>query len=160
MELDYFIYLVSDTEYRIQRSHGLLEDHGNIVSSDVLHCFDGSVLDLIGFAVSHVQSDASLYDLTLGSLKELHYRQAGYGLAASGFSYYADGSTLRHLKGYAVNSFGSTYVSKEIRMQVFYLKNVVRIFHRCQIFLFRYVLSLMLLFEFVGYLSVFLSDPA
>ena len=113
VELDYLVHLVADTEDRVQRGHRFLEDHGDIVTADLLHLFQGHFCNIIGL-VAHVDADFALDNLALRTLQKLHQRQAGHGLAAAGLADNADGLAGGNLEGHAVDGLDRSHISEEV----------------------------------------------
>ena len=82
VKLDYLVQLCSDSEYRVKAGHRLLEDHGDGITSQLLHAFLGDFANFISL-VTKIKVNLTINYLTLRSLKELHKGKACYGFAAS-----------------------------------------------------------------------------
>ena len=113
VELDDLVHLVADTKDRVQSGHGFLEDHGDIVATNLLHLFQGHFCNIIGL-VAHVDADFALDNLALRTLQKLHQRQAGHGLAAAGLADNADGLAGGNLEGHAVDGLDRSHISEEV----------------------------------------------
>ena len=153
------VELVANAEHRVQRRHGLLEDHGNEVAAQMLHHTVRRLRDVVGL-VAQIQADLTLHDLTLRTLQKLHDGQAGHGLAAAGLAHDAHRLTHGDVEGNAVHGVHCAHVGKEVGVQVVDFQNVGGVLHLGQILALGYVLTLVLLFQLIGDLTIFFGDAA
>ena len=102
MQGDDLVDLVADAEDRVERRHGLLEDHRDHVAAQVLHVVAVDLGDVVGL-VAEVQADLAGDDLALRTLQKLHERERRDRLAAAGLAHDAHDLPLRDLEAHAVD---------------------------------------------------------
>ena len=85
MEQDNFPDLIAHRHDRVQRSHGILEDHGDLSAADLAH-----LLFRILQKVLTLEFDRSGGDLPRRVRDEPHDAQSRRSLAGTGLAYQAD----------------------------------------------------------------------
>ena len=148
----YLIQLRANAEYGVQAGHGFLEYHRYGLAANLLHGLGGHLGNVHGL-VAQIETYRALDDLALRTLYQLHQRQTGNGLAATGLANHAHGLALRYLERYAVNRLHRTYVGEEVGMQVVELDHVGRIAHRGQVLGLGHVLAIALFLYLRFYLN-------
>ena len=85
--------LIADGEDRVQRRHGLLEDHRDVVAADLLE------LPLLEHGeITALEEDARAFRDPAGPVDQAHHRQRGHGLAAARLADDAERAPRRDLE--------------------------------------------------------------
>ena len=85
MESNDLINLRTDTENRVQAGHRLLEDHRHKVSAKILHSGNRRLCNVQSL-IAEIETDLTVYNLSLRTLQKLHYRKARYAFSAAGLA--------------------------------------------------------------------------
>ena len=94
MQKQWFQQLVTDGIHRIERGHGLLKDHGNIIAPDMAYLVHGELEN-----VAAVKLDPAADRDAAGLFKKTEDGHGGYGFARAGFSDQGMGPAGIYLQG-------------------------------------------------------------
>ena len=119
MQLDRFHQLVADGGDRVERGHGLLEDHGDLAAPYGPHL---RAVALVAGEVLSVEDHLAPADEAGRALQELHHGQLAGGLAAARLAHDADDLVLEQLVGEAVHGVDDAYGRAELHPQVAYIE--------------------------------------
>ena len=114
MPYDRFCQLVAYGKHWIQAFHGFLEDHGYLVSPDLVDFL------LTEFKyVPPLKMDGATCKERILRIDQSHDRKGCHAFAASRFADQSQGLTTAQLKTHSIHGFGSSIRSMEIGFQVF-----------------------------------------
>ena len=171
------VQLLADGKDGVQRSHGFLEDHSNLLTTDPVDLVDGHLGDVIDLLFQHIltvlvgngitlcvtlvvlglEADAAAVDLTGRTLDQTHNGHRGNGLAAAGFAHDTHNGVTGHIVGNTVNSLDHTLLGIKESVQIFDLQNVIGILHLGEEFCFL-CLTVLVSFQFLDPLGVGLGN--
>jgi len=100
-------------KHGVERGHGLLEDHRDLLAPDLPHLAGGQVHE-----VPAVVEDLSLHDLAGGLRDQLHHAERGHRLAAAGLADHAERLALVDMQVHAVHGADDALVREEVRLEV------------------------------------------
>ena len=143
------VQLLTDGEHGVQRGHGLLEDHGDLLAAQTVNLADGHLGDVVDLLLHQhlavlienrlalailnkifgVETDGTVHNLTGGTLDQTHDGHTGDRLAAAGLAHNAHHRVLGHVVGHAVDRLDHTLLGVEVGVQAVDLQNVVGVLH-------------------------------
>ena len=112
-EFQHLPHLSLDREHRVQRGHGVLEDHGDLVPPDVRQLFGGESQD-----VGARKPDLPTEDLTGRAWDEPEDGRSGNTLAATRLPDDPEGSARVDLKGHTVHCVEESVLGLEGDLEV------------------------------------------
>src|ERR1035437_8076426 len=121
MSLDRFGDLVTDSEYRVQGRHGLLEDHAHVAAPDLAHLRHRHGQDLLA-----VEPDLACDDLAGWDVDESHDAQGCDALAAAGLPDQTQGLAPLELEVNAVDRRYRPVHDVEVGLQAAHVEQDVR----------------------------------
>ena len=95
---DDFGDLITDSHQGVQRGHGILEDHRDLLAADLTHILFGGFQQILA-----VQDDLTAQNLCGGIGQNAQYGLCNGGLAGTGLTNQAQALTTLYLKGDAVD---------------------------------------------------------
>src|SRR5262249_29217796 len=98
VQTDRLADLIAYGKYRIQRGHGFLKDHGDLVAANFTHLLVAQ-LEKIMPAIANLAAD----DLSRGRRDQPHNRKRCDTLATTGLADESEGLPFRYIKTDAVN---------------------------------------------------------
>src|SRR5262245_23521714 len=105
--------LLAHREHGIERGHGLLEDHGDLLPPDLPHLVGGHVDEVLPAV-----DDLALHDLAGRLGDELHHAERRHRLAAAGLAHHAQGLALLNVEVHAVHGAHHAFVREEVRLEI------------------------------------------
>ncbi|MNG30200.1 hypothetical protein D3C84_1157730 [compost metagenome] len=84
MQAEHLHQLIPDRLHRVERRHGLLEDHGDAVAAHPVH-----LIRRQGEQLLPLKADGAGHHLTVGPGQQPHDGERGDALAAAGLADYA-----------------------------------------------------------------------
>ena len=123
MQPDHFRNLVAHGNDRVQRCHGILEDHGQALTADLLHLLIRADSQLL---VS--QEDLSAFNSPRRGLDQFKDRQGRGGLSGSGFAHQSQGLSAADGQGDSVYRLYQTVVGSIFCIEIL---DCQKIFHAC-----------------------------
>jgi hypothetical protein len=115
---DHLFNLPADRIDRVQRSHGILEDHGDILSANIPHFFSISLqfmdLNISPLIPAVIDNFPFLNPGKLG--KQLHDGSSRHTLAAAGLSYNAECLAAFNVHGNTIDRPVAALIRIEIRL--------------------------------------------
>ena len=103
--------LFSHGKYRVQGSHGLLEDHGDLSAADLAHL----ILAFLQQIFSLIQ-DLAAHDFSRRRLYQLHDGKRSDTFSAAGLSHDAQRLSFFHRKGNIIYRFDHTLIGVKISL--------------------------------------------
>ena len=146
--------LATDGVDRVQRGHGVLEDHGDVVAADLLHLSFGHLEQRLAAV-----ADVAALDASRGHVDETHDGERGHGLAASGLADHAEGLSTVEGVAHAVDGLDHAVLRVEVHLEVVHLKQVGALGNRLVLEVLARV-DLGLLLSKHGYASFILTSRA
>jgi hypothetical protein len=119
VKLDSFGDLIADRVDRIERSHGVLEDHRDLASAEPAHLF---IVEVQQF--STIEQDLAAGDFA-GWRDQAHYRETGDRLAAPRFAHKRERRACLDVEAHIVCSFDRSGSRKEVSAEVSDFEDVV-----------------------------------
>jgi hypothetical protein len=117
MEFDDFRDLVSHRKHRVQRGHGILEDHGDFISAQFSHLTLFIFQEFLPF-----QENGASYDLSGRIGHQSEKSQCGCGFPSSCFSHQSQCLSLIQRKAHTVYCLNQSSVCNIMYMQIFYFQ--------------------------------------
>ena len=112
---DTFRQLFADLHNRIQASHRLLKDHGDLSAPEAALLFFADMGNILS-----VQKDLAFRHLSGGSCKEAHNGKRGNALSASRLAYDAQGRAFFQAEVHTVHRFYHTVIHEKAGVQIYY----------------------------------------
>ena len=116
---DGFRDLITNGQNGVQSGHGILEDHGNVVTT---HSFQLGIIHLQN--VLAVQDDGTLLDLSGRVGNQVQNGHSGGGLTSAGLTNQTQGLLLTDGEVHTVDSLNTAVVGFEMDHKVLYFKNI------------------------------------
>ena len=110
------------------------------------------------FSLRRAETNATVHDLSHGSLNKLHERKAGDRFSATRFTHDAHGRALRNVEGHAVDRLHDAVVREKVGVQIIEFDDVSVVFHFGDVVVFG--ISRSFLFELLYRAKVLLCDIA
>src|SRR5262249_40735969 len=98
VQTDRLTDLIAHGKYRVQRGHGLLKDHGNLVAANFTHLLVAQLEEIVP-AIANLAAD----DLSRWRRDQPHDRKRCDTLATTGLANESEGPPFRYVKTDAVN---------------------------------------------------------
>ena len=118
MGTDHLLNLPADRINRVQRSHGILEDHGDILAAYISHFFSISLQFMDLNITPHISTVIDNFSfLNSGKLwKQLHDGGSRHTLAAAGLPYNTECLAALNVHGNTVDRPVAALICIEIRL--------------------------------------------
>ena len=113
-------HLLADLINRVQRGHGILEDHRDVVTANMLHLLLGHIEE----RVTAIQ-DAAALDLSRRHGDEAHDGHRGHGLTGTGLADDAEGLATIERIGDAVDGMDDTVLGMEVHLEIIDLEEML-----------------------------------
>ena len=119
-----FRQLLTDTQYRIQRGHRILEDHADLTAANLAHL---TFAEAKQFPALH--RDAALLNIRILLRQQLHDGMSGHALAAAGLA--DDPECLAMIDGetHIADGMYRPAIGLETYRQIFYFNNWLFLLH-------------------------------
>ena len=105
--------LPADGQHRVQRGHGLLEDHGDLAPPDAAHLVLGEREE-----IPPLEEDLAADDPPRGSRHEPHHRERADGLAAAGLAHQGHGLPGLDVPGDAIHGAHDATAGGELGLEI------------------------------------------
>ena len=119
VQLNHLLNLVAHGFHRIQRGHGVLEDHGNLLTPDVPHLLGGELQE-----ITSLIEDLAACDLRRGIRQNPHDAEGCGGFTGAGLAHQAQGLAHGDVQVQPVDSFHSAAAGAVLYPKVMYLQKV------------------------------------
>ena len=121
-------HLTTDLVNRVERGHGVLEDHRNVIAADVLHLLLRHIEE-VATAIGH----GTALNLTGRHGDEAHDGHGGHGLARAGFAHHAERLAAIERVAHAVNGMHDAVLGVEVHLQVVDLEQMLALGDRLRL---------------------------
>ena len=118
VDLDGFLDLVTDGLGRIQGAHGLLENHGDTLTTDLLHLASGEIKEVLA-----IQNDLAGLDLARRPTDQTQHGVASDGLTRTALADQREHFALFDREGHVVNCLDFAFTKEEGCAQAFYFED-------------------------------------
>ncbi len=125
MQAQALAQLAPDGVDRVERGHGVLENHRNVVAANLLHLGLGHLEQRVAAV-----ADVAALDLSRGHVDEAHDGELGDGLAGARLAHDAQGLAAVERVAHAVHGLDDAVLGVEVHLEVVDLKQVLAFGHR------------------------------